>query len=427
MLGEPDNLFHFNRLAFLLSKRAKSPFVSLAVFFAVLGLLSSIGTGCRSVPSHNSSPVQKVLQGAVAKGFSGGAIVVSGTKTLLFETRSSSQSASLVIHPNSPLPICSVTKAVTAEVVFDLIRDRKLSLEGPLKTYLPWIPSFAENITIRQLLTHTSGLRNMDKAMDSGTNGVSTIYLTFDESWHPLKARILGIIGDQVAAPVGTKYDYNNTDFLVLQAVLEHASGQTFEELLNDHVFTPAGMRHSHLAPWSSAKASFVDCYEVASGKETKLDRFNMAIYGGAAGVISTPEDLVNWMKFMLVQPSGRQILMSGSQFGGFQGFGGYAYRSSFVQKKLSLSGDEVVYERPGAVNGYTLQVSFLPERGVAVAAFSNRASEKLGSVFEGSGLVADLVIAACASSLPSTHVTRADIKSAEAIQHAQVRLVDSR
>ena len=208
----------------------------------------------------------------------------------------------------------------------------------------------------------------------------------------------------------------------MLQAILEHASRQTFEELLSDHVFTPAGMRHSHLAPWSSAKASFVDCYEVDSGKETKLDRFNMAIYGGAAGAISTPEDLVNWMKFMLVHPSGRQILMSGSQFGGFQGFGGYAYRSSFVQKKHSVSGDEVVYERPGAVNGYTLQVSFLPDRGVAVAAFSNRAGEKLGSVFEGSGLVADLVTAACASSLPSTQAPGADIKSGAAIQRATKR-----
>ena len=422
MLGKPDNLFQPNHLAFRLSHRAIPGFVSWLIISTIVCLLSSVGIGCSTVPTRDDSPVQKVWQGAVAKGFSGGAIVVSRTKTLLFETRNSSQSPSLVIHPSTPLPLCSVTKAMTAEIVFDLIDAGKLSLDGTLKSYLPWIPSFAENITIRQLLTHTSGLRNMDKAMSDGTNGVSKIYLTFDESWQPLKARISGIIGDQVAAPAGTKYDYNNTDFLMLQAILEHASRQTFEELLSDHVFTPAGMRHSHLAPWSSAKASFVDCYEVDSGKETKLDRFNMAIYGGAAGAISTPEDLVNWMKFMLVHPSGRQILMSGSQFGGFQGFGGYAYRSSFVQKKHSVSGDEVVYERPGAVNGYTLQVSFLPDRGVAVAAFSNRAGEKLGSVFEGSGLVADLVTAACASSLPSTQAPGADIKSGAAIQRATKR-----
>lgn len=323
-------------------------------------------------------------------------MVVSGTNMLFFMTSSTPKSPSFVIHPNTPLPIGSVTKAMTAEIVFDLIHVGKLSLDGTLNTYLPWMPTFAEKITIRQLLTHTSGLRNMNAAMGDGANGVSKIYLAFDESWHLLKARILGIIGNESAAEAGTKYDYNNTDFLVLQAIAEHASGQTFEELLRDHVFGPAGMRHSLLAPWEPASASFVDCYEVNSGKETKLDRFNMAIYGGAAGVVSTPEDLVNWMKFMLVQPSGREILLSGSQVSGFQGFGGYAYRSSFMRKKESLGGDEVVFERPGAVNGYSLQVSFLPERGVAVAAFSNRAGEKLGSVFEGSGLVADLITAAC-------------------------------
>ena len=287
---------------------------------------------------------------------------------------------------------------MTAEIVFDLVGDGKLRLDETLKTALPWIPAFAENITLRQLLTHTSGLRNMDKAWAEATNGVSRIYLTFDQSWRPLQARILRIIGDQAAAPAGTEYHYNNVDFLLLQAVAERASGQTFDQLLQHHVFTPAGMRRSRLAPWNSADTSFVNCYVMEGNHAKRLDRFNLAIYGGAAGVLSTPEDLAKWMKFMLVQPAGRKILLSGSQFGGFQGFGGYASRTRFVRKRQSLPGDEVVFERPGAVNGYTWQVSFLPEQGVVVAAFSNRAGEKLGSVYEGAGLVADLVVAACES-----------------------------
>ena len=342
--------------------------------------------------------INKVWQAAVANGFSGGAIVVTGTQTRLLGVHNIAGSEAFAIHQNTLLPICSVTKAMTAEIIFELVGAGKLTLDETLKTALPWIPAFAENITLRQLLTHTSGLRNMDNALAEDTNGVSRIYLTFDPTWRPLPARILRIIGNQAAAPAGLEYHYNNVDFLVLQAVAERASGQTFDQLLQQHVFAPAGMRRSRLAAWNPADTSFVNCYVMEGNHPKRLDPFNLAIYGGAAGVISTPQDLAKWMKLMLVQPAGQLILLSGSQYGGFQGFGGYASRSSFLRKRQALPGDEVVYERPGAVNGYTLQVSFLPEQGVVVAAFSNRAGEKLGSVYEGAGLVADLVTAACES-----------------------------
>ncbi len=403
MLGDPENQFSVTRRAPSASGRTKTTFRSVALLLLFNGILSVLGLGCSTATPRQPDPLQKAWEAAVAKGFSGGAMVVVGNRTRFFEVRSSASAKEFAIRKNTPLPICSVTKAMTAEIVFDLIDEGKLARDGTLKTQLPWIPPFAENITLRQLLTHTSGLRNMDKALGEDTNGVSRIYQTFDESWRPLQSRILGIIGNEVAAPAGTKYDYNNADFLILQAVAERASGQTLAKLLQNHVFGPAGMRHSLLAPWNSAKTPFVDCYAVEGGKETRLDRFNMGIYGGAAGVLATPEDLVQWMKFMVTQPAGRKIVLGGSQFGGFQGFGGYAYRSSFIRKQLSLPGDELVFERPGAVNGYTLQISFLPERGVAAAAFSNRAGEKLGSVYEGTGLVADLIAAAGAGlSAPS-------------------------
>ncbi len=368
-------------------------FAGVAFFYSCLCLR---GTGIGLAAQGALSPVQTAWQAAVAKGFSGGAMVVAGTNTLLFEVHNSAKSKQFILKKDTLLPVCSVTKAMTAEIVFELIEEGRLALDGTLKDYLPWMPRFAQGITLRQLLTHTSGLRNMDLALGDDTNGTSRIYLTFDESWRPLPARILGIIGQQAAAPAGTKYDYNNADFLVLQAAVEQVSGQTFEQLLQARIFRPAGMRRSMLARWRSTKPTLVDCYTMQGSKESGLERFNLAIYGGAAGVISTPEDLLKWLQFLPRQPSGRALLLSGSQFGGFQGFGGYASRTSFIHKQQSLPGDELIFERPGAVNGYTLQVSFLPERGVAAAAFSNRAGEKLGSVYEGSGLIADLIAAAC-------------------------------
>ena len=397
MIGEPENQFHVTRAARIAGRCAiQHNCLPFAVLLAICILFFALDLGCCRAASRDSATLQKVWDTAVANGFSGGAMVIAGTNTLLFEVRSSAHSNQFVLRKDTPLPICSVTKAMTAKIVFDLIDERKLALEGTLKIYRPWIPVFAENITLRQLLTHTSGLRNMDQALGVDANGVSRIYLTFDASLQPLQSRILRVVGDRATAPAGTKYDYNNADFLLLQAVAERVSGRAFDELLLHHVFRPAGMPGSSLASWDSAGAFMVDCYAVEGEKETSLDRFNMAIYGGAGGVVSTPDDLVKWLKYMLLPAGGRPLLLSGSQFGGFQGFGGYASRSTLVRKKLALPGDEAVYERPGAINGYTLQVSFLPERGLAAAAFSNRAGQKLGSVYEGSGLVAELLTAAC-------------------------------
>jgi hypothetical protein len=123
-----------------------------------------------------------------------------------------------------------------------------------------------------------------------------------------------------------------------------------------------------------------------------------MAIYGGAAGVVCAPSDLAKWLIFTLDQQSGQALFKAGSQYGRFQGFGGYAYRSKAIKKALHLDGDEPAFERPGAVNGYTLQVSFLPERHLAVAVFSNQDDAHLGSIFEGKGLAVDLLVAAIES-----------------------------
>ena len=348
------------------------------------------------------SPVDSVWKTAVREGFSGGAIVVSGKKTLLLEVNNTSQGRSFQIQKNGAFPICSVTKAMTAEVVLALTKDGKLGLDQKIGTALPWLPSFAQSITIRQLLNHTSGLRNMDLALGNSASGVGNIYFSVDPNLKPLQPRILKIIGENPVAVPGEKYDYNNADFLVLQAVIESVTKQPFERVLRDKILGPAKMKHTGLSSWAPGTNQMLGCYAVQDGKEVAQAPFNMGIYGGAAGVVSTPQDLCQWLKFTLTSPSGQTLLNSGSQFGGFQGFGGYAYRSKAISKRLGSDREESVFERPGAVNAYSLQVSFLPERQIAVAVFANRDGVQLGSVFEGKGLAVDLLVAAC-SSAPSS------------------------
>ncbi len=325
-------------------------------------------------------------------GFSGGVIVIDGDKTLLMDLNNVSKLKSVQLKPDSLFPICSITKAMTAQVVLDLVAGGKLSLDDPVSKHLTWIPTFAGKPTIRQLLTHTSGLANMNNAIESDPDGISKIYRATEDSLQPLKARILKVLGEKPVADPGATYDYSNTDFLLLEAIVEAVTGKPLETELRSRVFAPAGLKSTRFPSWSEAPGKFVDCYSSESGKDNVLKPFNHAVYGAGGALLGNQQDLARWMKFSLNSVTGRRWLESGSQFGGFQGFGCY---TSSLKDAANPSVTHPVIERPGAINGYTLQVTFLPQQNVAVAAFSNLADQQLGSSWEGKGLVYDLLQAA--------------------------------
>lgn len=361
----------------------------------VLSFLAAI-----SLHSLTSPTLADIWMRAKSEGFSGGVIVVAGDKTLLMDTNNVAKTKGFHLGKQTLIPICSVTKAMTAELVLDLAADRKLSLDDPISAHLSWLPAFAGKPTIRQLLTHTSGLANMDNALGVDSNGMSKIYLTGDKGLQSLKTRILKVLGDNPIAVPGANYDYNNTDFLLLEAIVEKVMGDSFESVLRNRILKPAGLKGTRVTEWNESPGKYVNCFETKDGKEFALKPFNLATYGAGGSLLSTQKDLAQWMKFTLKSKVGQRWLSAGSQFGGFQGFGAYALEVSEDSKADAF---RPAVERPGAINGYTMQVSFLPKQNIAVAAFTNKVDQKLGSVWEGKGLVPDLLKAA----LPTALATR--------------------
>ena len=117
MIGEPENQFHVTRAARIAGRCAiQHNCLPFAVLLAICILFFALDLGCCRAASRDSATLQKVWDTAVANGFSGGAMVIAGTNTLLFEVRSSAHSNQFVLRKDTPLPICSVTKAMTAKI-----------------------------------------------------------------------------------------------------------------------------------------------------------------------------------------------------------------------------------------------------------------------------------------------------------------------
>jgi len=131
--------------------------------------------------------------------------------------------------PGTNYRLASVTKQFTATAVLMLIDRGKLKLDSRLTEVLPGVPTYARGITIRHLLTHTSGLVDFEDLIpDSQTVQV------LDKDVLMLLSRI-----DSVYFPPGAKYRYSNSGYALLALAVEAVSGQSFAKFLKQQIFEP--------------------------------------------------------------------------------------------------------------------------------------------------------------------------------------------
>jgi CubicO group peptidase (beta-lactamase class C family) len=140
---------------------------------------------------------------------------------------------------NSEFELASVTKTFTSTAIMQLVEKGKLSLTDDVKKFYPNFPY--EGINIKLLLTHRSGMMNY-------------VYFT-DGIWKDKKKPmsnqdIMNLIAEykpnKYAKP-DTRFHYNNSNFMVLAAIIEKVTGKTYADYMMENVFKPAGMKHTHV------------------------------------------------------------------------------------------------------------------------------------------------------------------------------------
>jgi len=140
---------------------------------------------------------------------------------------------------NSEFELASVTKTFTSTAIMQLVEKGKLSLTDDVKKFYPNFPY--EGINIKLLLTHRSGMMNY-------------VYFT-DGIWKDKKKPmsnqdVMNLIAEykpnKYAKP-DTRFHYNNSNFMVLAAIIEKVTGKTYADYMMENVFKPAGMKHTHV------------------------------------------------------------------------------------------------------------------------------------------------------------------------------------
>ncbi len=212
------------------------------------------------------------------------------------------------ITPNSPFHIASVSKTMTAAVILKLMEEGKIYLEDGVEKYLSAFPY--SNITIKDLLTHRSGLPKYDYFMNGTRTEVTRVRnkrgrIVKKVRLIRLYPAVAGFPGNKellqymvanhppIESSPNRKFNYCNTNYAMLALIIEKITNIPFPEYMQEHVFKPLGMSNTYVFS-SKDTANYIPSYNY-NNTPFKLEKLD-CIYGDK-NVYSTVRDLLLWDK----------------------------------------------------------------------------------------------------------------------------------
>jgi CubicO group peptidase (beta-lactamase class C family) len=247
--------------------------------------------------------------------------------------------------PDLLMAIASVTKVYTAALTLDLASDGLLSLDDPLDRWLPEAPH-ANGVTIRQLLTHTSGIASDDPALDP------------------------------VCEP-GTCHSYSNGGYRYLGWVIERASGETYVEALRHRILTPLGLESTFYPRQESTVGGLATGYG-ADGEmlasDAATDGEGPGWYGASGGLVATAADTARFAHELfsgsLLAPSALVAMLDFDQTRGLPGTDDCKGAGMNVWRHSTDLGES--WYAGGNAGSFQSWVEHYPAQGVTIAAITN-------------------------------------------------------
>ncbi len=247
-------------------------------------------------PQLTASPDDKVralLEDKVDRDGPGVAILVSrnGVPLHMAGYGLADVKAGTSITPDSLFDLASVSKHMTGIAILTLVEQGKLKLDQPVAQYLAdfRVPTKGRPVTVNDLLHHVSGLADYTSDDWDGS----------DEKFASLtnERHLQWMNGTKPRRAPGMKYEYNNSGYALLASIVERISGQTFAEYAREHLFDPAGMKHTFILDGTARlPAEAVKGYATDSKGKVKRSTSSTVITGDGS-VYTSVRELNLWDK----------------------------------------------------------------------------------------------------------------------------------
>ncbi|HUI42912.1 MAG TPA: serine hydrolase domain-containing protein, partial [Terriglobia bacterium] len=277
--------------------------------------------------------------------------------------------------PDTKFRLGSVTKQFTSMLVMQQVEKGRLRLDGRVSDYLPYYrKETGDRITVRHLLTHTSGIPNY----------TALPHFFEDVSRNPfgVKEFVQKYCSGDLEFEPGSKFSYSNSGYFVLGAILEQVTGEPYERLLREGIFDPLGMKDTGYDHWEAILPRRAVGYEKSLGGYATAPYLDMSIPFSAGSLYSTVEDLYRWDQALyterLITAKSREMIFTPY-------LGNYAFGWVVRRQPVGPAGAQrVVIGHEGGINGFNTLITRIPEDRHLVVLLNNTGGAPLEEAAHG-------------------------------------------
>ncbi len=326
-------------------------------------------------PPAFDSPVAQAIDQLLSEHFRqdepGAAVIAEREGETVFRGAYGLASMELQVpmEPQMVFRIASLSKQFTATAILILVERGAVCLDDNIKEYLPNYPGHEQPITIRHLLTHTSGIP--DTYANPKRQDVKRDDL-------PPEAVIDLFNNEPLEFTPGSQFKYVNSGYFLLGQIIETVSGLTYEQFLKDVIFEPLGMEATQTEPVYRIIPGRVSGYNFVEGEFIRCGFLNMDHIQGPGNLRSTVDDLAKWDAALytesLLPDDTLEMLWTPTTLSN-----GETTNYGFGMGIGELEGLHMIAHR-GNINGFDAYSLRLPESQIYVAVLMNHGNPEVGS-----------------------------------------------
>lgn len=300
----------------------------------------------------------------------GAAVLVARGDTIIYRAArgEADVEGNVPLQPDAVFRLGSVTKQFAAAGLLKLVEEGRVGLDDPLSRFLPNFPRGGD-ITIRQLLNHTSGVANY-----TAIPGYMDELIKRDLT----TAQMIDVFDDLPLdfAP-GERWSYSNSGYVLVGAVIEAASGMPWYEYLDRSFFQPLGMRHTGYGHDPRFIAEQVHGYSLRDGAVVPMAELSMTQPHAAGALVSNVDDLLIWNRALhegrvLSNPLYVQMITPA----GAAAQGGANYGFGIVRSPVRT---ETMLEHGGGIFGFNTSLDYVQGPDITVVVLENNDSDNGG------------------------------------------------